>query len=112
MPVYLLFIGAFEPGRTAALISSAFAILVAFLMVSRLPVWSGKRLRVPGDHVTLMILGVVLFASLLFTYPWVTLSAGVIAYLIFLPLSARAYSERADREEAAAKLRSQPEGSS
>ncbi|MBS3650643.1 CDP-diacylglycerol--serine O-phosphatidyltransferase [Pseudaminobacter sp. 19-2017] len=107
LPVYLIFIGAFEPSRTAALISAGFVVLVAFLMVSRLPVWSGKRLKVPGDHVTLMILGVVLFASLLFTYPWVTMSAGVIAYLIFLPLSARAYSQRADREEAEAKRRSE-----
>ena len=37
---------------------------------------------------------------LLFSYPWHTLSAGVIAYLIFLPLSARAYAKRAQVEGA------------
>jgi CDP-diacylglycerol--serine O-phosphatidyltransferase len=43
----------------------------------------------------------VLYALLLATYSWETLSASVIAYLVFLPFSARAYSKRADLEEAA-----------
>ena len=34
-----------------------------------------------------LILAVALGLLLLFSYPWQTLSAGVIAYLIFLPLS-------------------------
>jgi CDP-diacylglycerol--serine O-phosphatidyltransferase len=42
----------------------------------------------------------VLGLLLLFSYPWQTLSAGVIAYLIFLPLSVRAYAKRAQIEEA------------
>jgi CDP-diacylglycerol--serine O-phosphatidyltransferase len=100
LPVYLIFIGAFEPSRLAAFIGSGFTILVAFLLVSRLPVWSGKRLRVPGDTVMPMILGVVFVALLLFTYPWETLSVGVVAYLVFLPFSIRAYSRRAVVEAA------------
>ncbi|PSJ50745.1 CDP-alcohol phosphatidyltransferase family protein [Kumtagia ephedrae] len=100
LPIYLVFIGVVEPSRTAAFIASGFTIMVAFLLVSRLPVWSAKRLRVPGDTVMPMILGVVFFALLLFTYPWQTLSVGVLAYLIFLPLSAAAYSRRAARESA------------
>ena len=36
---------------------------------------------------------------LLFAYPWETLSAAVLAYLVFLPLSARAYARRARLEE-------------
>ena len=100
LPVYLIFIGAFEPSRIAAFIGSGFTILVAFLLVSRLPVWSGKRLRVPGDTVMPMILGVVFFALLLFIYPWETLSVGVVAYLVFLPFSVRAYSRRSTSEAA------------
>lgn len=100
LPVYLIFIGAVEPSRTAAFIGAGFTILVAFLLVSRLPVWSGKSLRVPGDTVMPMILGVVFFALVLFIYPWETLSVGVLAYLLFLPFSARAYSRRAANEAA------------
>jgi CDP-diacylglycerol--serine O-phosphatidyltransferase len=102
LPIYLVFVGVIEPGRTVAFVSSAFAVLVAFLLVSRLPVWSGKRLRIPGDSVLPTMLGVVFFALMLFTYTWQTLTVGVVAYLIFLPLSARAYSRRALRETAAA----------
>lgn len=105
-PVYLAFIGVIEPTRTAAFVSSAFAVLVAFLLVSRLPVWSGKRVRVPGDKAIPTILGVVLVAMLLFSYPWETMSAGVIAYLAFLPLSARAYSRRAAIEQTASGMAS------
>src|SRR5262245_30567196 len=72
LPVYLMFIGAVEPNRISAFVSAGFTVLVAFLLVSRLPVWSAKRLRVPGDSVKPMILGVVFFALLLFTYPWET----------------------------------------
>ena len=47
-----------------------------------------------------LILAVAMFVLLFFNYPWQTLSAGVVAYLIFLPLSARAYAKRAAIEEA------------
>lgn len=98
LPVYLIFAGVLTPDRPLAWVASLFTILVAFLLVSRLPVYSGKAIRVRRDRVLPIILGVVLFVLLLFTYPWQTLSAGVIAYLIFLPLSARAYARRARLE--------------
>ena len=95
LPVYLMFNGVIEPTRTIALASAVYTVAIAFLLVSRLPIWSGKRLRVPRDKVMPLILGVVFVALLLFTYPWQTLSVAVVAYLAFLPLSARAYSRRA-----------------
>ncbi|WP_457935981.1 CDP-alcohol phosphatidyltransferase family protein [Mesorhizobium sp. 10J20-29] len=95
LPIYLVLAGGLVPDRTLAFAASAFTIMVAFLLVSRLPVYSGKKLKVPGDRVLPMILGCVLLLLLLFSYPWQTLSASVIAYLVFLPLSARAYAKRA-----------------
>jgi CDP-diacylglycerol---serine O-phosphatidyltransferase len=100
LPLYLAFIGVYEPTRITAFVSSGFTALVAFLLVSRIPVYSGKKLRVRRDRVLPLILAVALFVLLLFSYPWHTLSAGVIAYLIFLPLSVRAYAKRAQIEEA------------
>jgi CDP-diacylglycerol--serine O-phosphatidyltransferase len=99
LPVYLVFIGAIVPDRTLGFLSSAFTVLVAFLLVSRLPVYSGKKIRIPGDKVLPLILGVAFFMLLLVTYPWQALSISVLAYMIFLPLSARAYSRRAKAEE-------------
>lgn len=108
LPIYLVFIGAVEPGRLSGFIASGFTVLVALLLVSRLPVYSGKKVRIPGDKVLPLILGVALFVLLLVTYPWQTLSVSVIAYLLFLPLSARAYSRRARIEEEKAAAANEP----
>lgn len=104
LPLYLAFLGVYEADRFAGLAASAFTVLVAFLMVSRLPVHSGKTLRISRDNVLPMILVAVLFVLLLFEYSWQTMTVSVLLYLVFLPLSARAYSRRADREDAAARL--------
>ncbi|MGX9115146.1 CDP-alcohol phosphatidyltransferase family protein [Mesorhizobium sp. BHbsci] len=99
LPLYLFFLRlGVEPSRPAAFIAAGFTVLVAFLLVSRLPVYSGKSLKVPGDKVLPIILGVVLYILLLMTYPWYTLTASVAGYLLFLPFSIRAYSKRAKRE--------------
>ncbi len=99
LPLYLFFLRlGVEPSRPAAFIAAGFTVLVAFLLVSRLPVYSGKSLKVPGDKVLPIILGVVLYILLLMTYPWYTLTASVVGYLLFLPFSIRAYSKRAKRE--------------
>jgi CDP-diacylglycerol--serine O-phosphatidyltransferase len=99
LPLYLYFLRlGLEPSRPAAFIATGFTVLIAFLLVSRLPVYSGKSVKVPGDRVLPVILGVVLYILLLMTYPWYTLTASVAGYLLFLPLSVRAYSKRAMRE--------------
>lgn len=99
LPLYLYFLRlGVEPSRSAAFIASGFTVLVAFLLVSRLPVYSGKSVRIPGDKVLPVILAVVLYVLLLMAYPWYTLTASVAGYLLFLPFSVRAYSKRARLE--------------
>lgn len=97
LPLYLSFLG-LQPSRPVALAAAAFTVLVAFLLVSRLPVYSGKSAKIPGDRVLPVILAVVLFFLLLVSYPWYTLTASVFVYLVFLPFSVRAYSRRARKE--------------
>ncbi|MBL8579338.1 MAG: CDP-diacylglycerol--serine O-phosphatidyltransferase [Mesorhizobium sp.] len=114
LPVYLAFIGIYEGGRGAAFIASGFTVLAAFLMVSRIPVYSGKKLKIRRDLALPLILAVALFILLLFSYPWHTLSVGVVGYLIFLPFSVLAYAKRSAIEEmklaeAAATPTSQPD---
>ncbi|WP_048647741.1 CDP-diacylglycerol--serine O-phosphatidyltransferase [Nitratireductor soli] len=100
LPVYLGFLGVM-PDRTVALVACFYTVLIGFLMVSRLPVYSGKSSgnRVRREYVLPLILGLALYVLLLTSYTWLTLSASTIAYLGFLILSMRAYSRRAAREE-------------
>lgn len=98
LPVYLGFLGV-PLGMAPALPASVFAVLVGFLMVSQVPVYSGKNgLRVRRDLVMPMILGIVLYVALLASYTWHTMAASAIAFIIFLPFSARAYYRREKRE--------------
>jgi len=99
LPLYLSFLRlGVEPTRLTAFVATGFTVLVAFLLVSRLPVYSGKSFKIPGDKVLPIILGVVLYILLLMTYPWYTLTASVAGYLVFLPFSVLSYSKRAKLE--------------
>jgi CDP-diacylglycerol--serine O-phosphatidyltransferase len=98
LPIYLVFIGAVVPTPLVAFVSSVFAVLVGFLLVSRLPVYAGKRLRVPRHSVLPLMLGVVFVTAMLFAYTWITITVCALAYIVFLPFSARAYARRAATE--------------
>ncbi|MGE0501340.1 MAG: CDP-diacylglycerol--serine O-phosphatidyltransferase [Rhizobiaceae bacterium] len=99
LPVYLGFLGV-EPDRTYAFVASGFTILVAVLLVSRLPVHSGKNAfgSIPGDKALPAMLAFAAYVAMLFAYPWQTLSVTACAYLCFLPFSARMYARTAKRE--------------
>ncbi len=103
-PMYVSFLG-LEPTRTMAFAGTAFAILIAFLLVSRLPVYSGKTLRIRREYLLPVMLAAVFYILLLTVFPWQTLTASVAGYLLFLPLSASAYARRAkiEGEKAAAE---------
>ena len=112
LPAYLGFVGV-EITRGFAFASTAYTVLVAYLLISRLPVYSAKKLgtKVRGDMVLPLIFVMVSFVLLLTAYPWYTMTATVIGYLGFLPLSAKAYSRRAAEEKrkaAAAEPAPQP----
>jgi CDP-diacylglycerol--serine O-phosphatidyltransferase len=73
-------------------------------MVSRLPVFSGKRVgkRVPPEMVLPVFVFVVLFFALLVSYPWQVLTIGTLAYLACLPLGWLSYQEYQRKDAAAA----------
>lgn len=97
LPIYLSFLGVpqFPP------VTLVYTLAIALLMVSRLPVFSGKRLgrRVPREMVLPGFVFVVLFVALLISYPWIVLSLGTLLYVACLPLSVMSYRqyERAAR---------------
>lgn len=100
LPMYLGFLGV-EGTRTVAYVATGFTILIAFLLVSRLPIYSGKTLRIRREYLLPVMLAAVFYVLLLTVYPWQTLTASVGGYLLFLPLSASAYARRAKIEAAA-----------
>ena len=62
-------------------------ILVAFLMVSRIPTLSLKKTKVSSDwFVPLMIL-LALFVSCLITKPWLTLGIFTLCYILTIPIT-------------------------
>ena len=89
LPIYLNFLGVpnFAP------LTLIYTLLIALLMVSRLPVFSGKKLgtRVPREMVLPVFVVVVLFVALLISYPWTVLTLGTLLYLGCLPLSWLSY---------------------
>jgi CDP-diacylglycerol--serine O-phosphatidyltransferase len=98
LPLYAVFLGL--PRSTALTwITFVYTLAVASLMVSRLPVFSGKRVgtRVPPELVGPLIVVVVLAIAVLIAYPWIVLTSGTLAYLGALPfgwLSYRRYERR------------------
>jgi CDP-diacylglycerol--serine O-phosphatidyltransferase len=92
VPVYLAFLGVPTPPAT---LTAFYTLLIAFLMVSRLPVFSGKtvRMRVPPEMVLPVFVSVVFFVALLISYPWHILSCGSVLYLLSLPLGWKNYRD-------------------
>lgn len=68
--------------------------LVALLMVSRIPTFSLKRIKVDGDYMLPALLFVGLLAASLSVYTWGTVSFACFAYLLSIPLSLRAGRSR------------------
>ncbi len=62
-------------------------ILVGLLMVSRLPSFSGKKVKIPRDLAVIMLLGVAMFTALIVTRPWVAMVMILAGYLLTLPIS-------------------------
>ncbi len=104
LPMYLGFLGIVGDGHQYAIIFGPYMVLVALLMVSRIPTYSGKNFgrAVPRDLV-LPILGLgALFAVFLAAYPWELLSLLALAYLAMIPVAARSYwkHQKADKPAA------------
>ncbi|MFJ6322436.1 MULTISPECIES: CDP-diacylglycerol--serine O-phosphatidyltransferase [unclassified Rhizobium] len=95
LPVYLGFLG-LTPDRTFAYWGAAYTVLIGFLLVSRLPVWSGKTggNGIRRDLVLPMMLGLMVYVALLMSYTWHVMVVTVVVYLLSLPLGARSWAKK------------------
>lgn len=92
LPIYAAFLGM---PKLPATLTAAYTLLIAFLMVSRLPVFSGKsvKMRVAPEMVLPVFVGVIFFVALLIGYPWYILSIGSALYLASLPFGWKSYRD-------------------
>ncbi len=100
LPIYLSFLHVPVP----AAITLVFTLIIAGLMISRLPVLSGKQIgtRVPPEMVLPVIIVAVLLIALLISYPWEMLSIGTLVYLACLPFGWLSYQKHKQADAALA----------
>jgi CDP-diacylglycerol--serine O-phosphatidyltransferase len=103
LPIYAYFLG-MPRAPFVAPVTLVYTLAIAFLMVSRLPVLSGKRVgkRVAPEMVLPVFVAVVLFFALLIAYPWEVLIIGSVLYLASLPFGFMSYRGYQRRDAAAA----------
>ncbi|MGE0203646.1 MAG: CDP-diacylglycerol--serine O-phosphatidyltransferase [Hyphomicrobiaceae bacterium] len=110
LPVYLVHLDLLPIHRALLPGYLVYTLLIAFLMVSTIPTFSGKLLgeRIPREMVLPIFVVVGALVALLLTYPYATLTAASVVYLALVPVAARRFA-RHMRESEAAEARAQAE---
>lgn len=92
----------FEQFAVASPLVGLWMLLVAGLMVSRIPTFSTKRITLPAKFAMPAMAGAALFFAALVHAPWQTLTIAGILYLIAIPFAIRKFrilqKEHADHE--------------
>ncbi len=113
LPIFVEHLG-LEGIRSSTLmldIVLVYTLLIAFLMVSTIPTYSGKLLgeRISREYVLPIFMLAVGFVALLLTYPFGTLTGATLAYLGSIPLSYRRFARMLEATEGQARPQPQPQ---
>jgi CDP-diacylglycerol--serine O-phosphatidyltransferase len=113
LPVFIEHLG-FDGIRSSTFmldIVLVYTLVIAFLMVSTIPTFSGKLLgeRISREYVLPIFMLAVGFVALLLTYPFGTLTGASITYLASIPVSYRRFARMLEATEAQARPEPQPE---
>jgi len=87
-------VGSFELGEgwlDRPLFVAAWTVMVAFLLISRIPTFSFKTVRVPQWAVAPVLLAIGVVGMAITTAPWPTLAVLGLAYLCTIPVSLYSY---------------------
>jgi CDP-diacylglycerol--serine O-phosphatidyltransferase len=89
LPLYFDFLGLFPHWFADSAVVAAYTIAIAFLLISRLPTFSGKNFgtRVRRDYVLPLFVFAVLIVALTASYPFRMLAGGSVLYLLSIPFS-------------------------
>ncbi len=103
LPIYLSHLGLdLRDARWMKNVILAYTLLIAFLMVSNIPTYSGKLLgeRIRREWVLPIFMVAVLYVATLVTYPHETLAGTTIGYLVAIPFGWRRFQKRLDEDAA------------
>jgi CDP-diacylglycerol--serine O-phosphatidyltransferase len=97
LPIYLGHLGTLNLPTLTAGASLVYCVVIALLMVSKLPTWSFKKSasRIPRDMVVPVFFVTVLMAAILVSYPFEFMTFGVILYFALLPIAFMSYQRQA-----------------
>ncbi len=88
-------------------VTGPWVLIVSGLMISRIPTYSFKRIRVRHGVVRFVMVGIAALAAGMITEPWIMLSGSIIAYAAIIPFSVRSFRRR-KREEKGEPEESEP----
>lgn len=93
LPIYLSFLGVPADSEVAAPFNLAYIVAIGFMMVSTVPTYAGKTLgkRIPRERVLPLFVGAVALVALLVSFPFAILTAGVLVYLVAIPVGVQRY---------------------
>ncbi len=95
LPFYLGFLGFIDEGHSHVKTIAAFVVLIAILMVSRVPTFSGKNItRVPRNLFLPLLAGLALAVVYLISFPWESLAIISAIYLCLIPFSVLTYRRK------------------
>jgi CDP-diacylglycerol--serine O-phosphatidyltransferase len=86
LPLILNLSGLIQFNNYEALSASAI-LLTSFLMISKIPTYSLKRILIPRSLAIFLLLGIGIFVSFLIFYTFETLFLTGIGYLLLIPIS-------------------------
>ena len=109
LPLYIQLSSLAQPGiRLPVSAEIVFVVLVAFLMASRIPHFSGKKIgRIPRDYFMVVLFGVAATLLLLATFPMEMMIILSVSYLATIPFAVR-QAWRFERLDAARRMGSGP----
>lgn len=91
----------FGPGWWSTQITAwVWTLLIATLLISRIPTLSVKKFRAPAKAAAPLLVGVGLLAAVTIQYPLIALSGSLLLYLLHIPYAARRARQSAKRPEA------------
>lgn len=96
LPIYIWFLSpsSFESLAFATPLVAVWAIFVAALMVSRIPTFSIKYVKLPPRMMVPMLGFFALVVAALIHAPWITLSILSLAYVVSIPMGLRHYRKQ------------------
>jgi len=80
-----------------AVLSSIAILTTSFLMVSKIPTYSLKRILIPRNSAIFLLLGIGIYVSLLIFYTFETLFVSGVIYLLLIPISFIHYGQRSKK---------------